>query len=131
MLKAKGFWTSSTEFVKAADMCDFIKTNRTHLSARDGYKAAFTKDSALAYIKNHCPELVISFTTAFHYAIEADVFRVAYAQKNDCIWLDSDLYPQRYTKHLLQAIAMQKFTSEYCLASHQRHCRVPVTVFGT
>ena len=66
----------------------------------------FTKDSALAYIKNHCPELVISFTTAFHYAIEADVFRVAYAQKNDCIWLDSDLYPQRYTKHLLQALLL-------------------------
>ena len=66
----------------------------------------FNKDSALAYIKNHCPELVISFTTAFHYAIEADVFRVAYAQKNDCIWLDSDLYPQRYTKHLLQALLL-------------------------
>ena len=50
VLKAKGFWTSSTEFLKVADMCDFIKTNRTHLSARDGYKASFTKASAFAFL---------------------------------------------------------------------------------
>ena len=31
------------------------------------------------------------FQTAFHYAVEADIFRIAYALKNDCIWIDSDM----------------------------------------
>eukprot|EP01049_Picozoa_sp_SAG25_P009910 SAG25_NODE_1027_length_4245_cov_3.980463_2_plen_577_part_00 len=52
VLKAKAFWTSNTEFVKAADMYDFIKANRTHLTGCDGYKSSFTKDSAFAFLKS-------------------------------------------------------------------------------
>ena len=62
----------------------------------------FDQNSALEYIKYYCPELEISFRTAFHYAVQSDVFRIAYAHKNDCIYLDSDLYPYVTTANHLK-----------------------------
>lgn len=61
----------------------------------------FNRASALDYIEKYCPELSTPFLTAFHYAVEADVFRVAFAQRNNCIWLDSDLYPTIHAKDLI------------------------------
>ena len=52
----------------------------------------FDKLSAHQWIKNNVPELQIAFETAPHYAVESDVFRVAYASQNDCIYLDIDSY---------------------------------------
>ena len=71
----------------------------------------YNHKTALRYINDHCPELNISFKTAFHYAVEADIFRVAFAQKNNCIWLDSDLYPKIHTKKLLHALLLQQKTT--------------------
>ena len=71
----------------------------------------FDRNTALKYIEKHCPELAIAFTTAFHYAVEADVFRVAYAQKNNCIWLDSDLYPNRNTIDFLKILLPYRKTT--------------------
>ena len=65
----------------------------------------FDKHAAAAYIEQHCPELCRAFASAFHVAVESDVFRVAYAQHNHCIWLDSDLFPTAQTKAVLQKIA--------------------------
>jgi len=67
----------------------------------------FDKNKAYKYIENHCPDLLIPFETAFHYAVEADIFRIAYALNNSCIWLDSDLYPTR-TTHLFLPNAFEK-----------------------
>lgn len=64
----------------------------------------FDKNAAAAYIEHHCPELCRAFSSAFHVAIESDVFRVAYAQHNNCIWLDSDLFPTGETKAVLENI---------------------------
>lgn len=41
------------------------------------------------------------FESAFHYALEADVFRIAYACHRDCIWIDGDLFTKRATQTLL------------------------------
>ena len=62
----------------------------------------FDHQRAHHWIEEHCPSLLPAFTTAFHYACEADIFRVAYALSNNCIWLDSDLYPTVHTEQILQ-----------------------------
>ena len=53
--------------------------------------ALYDHDSALKWISSHTPELEEAFKSAFHYAVEADIFRIAYALKNDCIWIDTDM----------------------------------------
>ena len=73
----------------------------------------FDKNTALEYIENNCPELSISFKTSFHYAVEADVFRLAYAQRNNCIWLDSDMYPRYGTKDMLKELLSHRKTTLY------------------
>ena len=73
----------------------------------------FDRISALEYISNNQPELSVPFETSFHYAVESDIFRVAYAHKNNCIWLDSDLYPKRNTENILKALIARHKTTLY------------------
>ncbi|MBM5816966.1 MAG: hypothetical protein FJ083_10445 [Cyanobacteria bacterium K_Offshore_surface_m2_239] len=54
----------------------------------------FNKQTAWEWIRNNNPLFLRSFETAFHYAVEADVFRLAFASSKGCIWLDCDLVPQ-------------------------------------
>jgi hypothetical protein len=71
----------------------------------------YDRKSAGEYISKHCPELTNAFNTAFHFAVEADVFRIAYAQDNNCIWIDSDLYPSTYSKDMLiHSLGLRKTT---------------------
>ena len=42
------------------------------------------------------------FEEAPLYAVEADIFRIAFALHNDCIWIDSDQYPRKNTSRLIQ-----------------------------
>ncbi|MCB4393844.1 hypothetical protein FZZ91_00540 [Synechococcus sp. HB1133] len=52
----------------------------------------YSKKSALTFLEENQPGLIDAFTSAYHYASEADIFRIAYAaSNNDCIWIDSDL----------------------------------------
>ena len=51
----------------------------------------FDRKSALNWISANTPEFLEPFNSSFHYAVEADVFRIAYAIKNDCIWIDADM----------------------------------------
>ena len=53
----------------------------------------FDRNKALAWIESEAPEFLVSFHSAFHYAVEADVFRIAYASREPLIWLDADLFP--------------------------------------
>ena len=62
----------------------------------------FNKSSARNWIASYTPELIKHFDEAPLYAIEADIFRIAFASKNNCIWIDSDQYPKRYTPQLIQ-----------------------------
>jgi tetratricopeptide (TPR) repeat protein len=54
----------------------------------------FDKQSAQAWIAANNPIFTAAFQSAFHYAVEADIFRIAFATKQGCIWLDSDLVPK-------------------------------------
>ena len=62
----------------------------------------FNKSSARDWIASYTPELIKHFDKAPLYAIEADIFRIAFAFKNNCIWIDSDQYPKRFTPQLIQ-----------------------------
>ena len=62
----------------------------------------FNKKSARSWIKSHTPELLRHFDNAPLFAMEADIFRIAYAVKNDCIWIDSDEFPRTATSQILQ-----------------------------
>ena len=53
----------------------------------------FDRSSALAWISEWAPDFQLPFETAFHVAVEADVFRLAYASQRDCLYLDADLAP--------------------------------------
>jgi len=53
----------------------------------------FDRPSALAWISEWAPDFQRPFETAFHVAVEADVFRLAYASQRDCLYLDADLAP--------------------------------------
>ena len=55
----------------------------------------FNKSSAREWIALNAPEFIKSFEKAPLFAVEADIFRIAYALKNDCIWIDSDQYPRK------------------------------------
>lgn len=53
----------------------------------------FSRESARQWIAAQAPEYLLPFETAFHMAVEADVFRVAYASRHHCLYLDADLAP--------------------------------------
>ena len=73
----------------------------------------FDKQQAGDYINKFCPELSIAFSSSWHYSMESDVFRVAFAQKNNCIWLDSDMYPLANTKDILIGLMKKPKTTLY------------------
>ena len=62
----------------------------------------FDKATAHAWIAQNAPEFERPFSTAFHFAVEADVFRAAYASRRNCLWLDFDFIPRRETTLLLK-----------------------------
>lgn len=61
----------------------------------------YDRASARCWLQEHAPALLRPFASAFHYALEADVFRIAYACHRDCIWIDGDLFPKRAAQMLL------------------------------
>lgn len=62
----------------------------------------FDKFSARQWIEENAEEFLISFDTAFHYAVEADIFRLAFATRNNCIWIDSDFPPSVTSSTIIQ-----------------------------
>ena len=76
----------------------------------------YDKESARKWMQENCNELLPAFESAYLYAIEADIFRIAFAAKNDCIWLDSDLAPiGRNTISALANILTKNDTTLYFL----------------
>lgn len=64
----------------------------------------FSKESARQWISRHTPQYLRSFDTAFHYAIESDIFRIAYASRRPCLYLDCDQWPHPWTQSLIKDI---------------------------
>lgn len=88
----------------------------------------FDRSSALEWITKNTPEFEESFTTAFHYAVEADVFRIAYALKNDCIWIDSDMVPNPFTAATL---ALRLLHSDTTLTMKAKNPQLTNCFFAT
>lgn len=53
----------------------------------------YNKETAGSWIAENAPEFGTAFSQAFHFAMEADIFRIAYASRLDCIYLDIDSWP--------------------------------------
>lgn len=64
----------------------------------------FNRSSARDWIVEYTPEFASPFDTAFHVAVEADVFRLAYASIYDCLYLDADLTPEFSSKATLRVL---------------------------
>jgi hypothetical protein len=66
--------------------------------------ALFTKSAAAEWIAANAPEFLISFQTAFNYAVESDVFRVAYASRCTCLYIDADMKPYPWSSRILRSV---------------------------
>lgn len=62
----------------------------------------FDRTSAGKWIQEHAPEFRVLFASAFHYAMESDIFRIAYASRHPCIYLDTDSWPLDHTAEILK-----------------------------
>jgi tetratricopeptide (TPR) repeat protein len=71
---------------------------------------------ALDWISDHTPQFKSAFITAPNYASESDIFRLAFASLNSCIWLDSDLYPTSQTTNTLNAALGKSCSTLLCAA---------------
>lgn len=67
-----------------------------------GQLKLFDRNSAARWIDEHAPEFSGQFAKAFHYAMESDIFRVAYASKHACIYLDTDSWPLEHSGAILK-----------------------------
>ena len=55
LLKAQGFWTSSTQFIKGQDMKDFLKAIKAHkhlVAALDGFSTSLKLADAFTFLSN-------------------------------------------------------------------------------
>ena len=55
LLMAKGFWTSSTQFIKGQDMKDFLKAmkdQKHHAAASDSFSPTLAKEAAFAFLSS-------------------------------------------------------------------------------
>ena len=71
----------------------------------------FDRSEASSFVSEHAPELLHAFNSAFHYAIESDIFRIAFAFQNDCIYVDADCSPKSHTKKLICNFSSNKRTA--------------------
>jgi tetratricopeptide (TPR) repeat protein len=76
----------------------------------------FSRASAREWIHEYAPEYAVPFETSFHYSVESDVFRIAYASKRDCLYLDSDLWPYPWTSQTLKTLLSLNTTALYLRA---------------
>jgi hypothetical protein len=53
----------------------------------------YDRETARLWIGQNAPEFTKTFAQAFHYAMESDIFRIAYASRLECIYLDIDSWP--------------------------------------
>jgi hypothetical protein len=62
----------------------------------------FNRHTADEWIKVNSPEFSGHFSKAFHYAMESDIFRLAYASKKPCVYIDIDCWPLDNTFRILK-----------------------------
>jgi hypothetical protein len=78
----------------------------------------FDKPTARRWLADNAPAFLRAFDSAYHYAIEADVFRVAFAALTKAIYLDCDNYPTSHTESILRE-AIQRGNSLLYFRTHR------------
>lgn len=73
----------------------------------------YNKDSASAWIARNAPEFSRAFASAFHYAMESDIFRIAYASRKPCLYVDSDAWPLPHAADILETAMRHGSTMLY------------------
>jgi tetratricopeptide (TPR) repeat protein len=101
------YWSQGTP----PDDIQLVFSEWKDLLQRDGIGELqlYDRSSAAAWIAEHAPEFSDFFAGAFHYAMESDIFRIAFASKRPCIYLDTDGWPLEHTAEILKfALNSQK-----------------------
>lgn len=76
----------------------------------------FDRTSATKWIADYAPEFSTLFSKAFHYAMESDIFRIAYASRRPCIYMDIDSWPLEHTAAILRFAVRSGATMLYLRA---------------
>lgn len=74
----------------------------------------FDRNSAAAWITAHAPEFSSVFAQSFHYAMESDIFRIAYASKRQCVYMDIDSWPLQDSAAIIRFATRAAGTMLYC-----------------
>jgi tetratricopeptide (TPR) repeat protein len=62
----------------------------------------YDRKSAAVWIQANAPEFTPLFDASFHYAMESDIFRIAYASKRPCIYVDIDGWPLEQSAEIMR-----------------------------
>ena len=108
------YWSQGAPPADVEIVCGTWRT----LFAREnlGTVELYDRASAETWIRDYAPEFVPLFSHAFHYAMESDIFRIAYASKRPCIYMDIDSWPLDHTARILRYAVQSKETMLYVRA---------------
>lgn len=109
------YWSQGAPPSDVQIVCDNWKSlfGREKLGEIEVYDRA----SAEAWIRENAPEFAAQFAQSFHYAMESDIFRVAYASKRPCIYMDIDSWPLEHTASILRFAVESNSTMLYVRSS--------------
>jgi tetratricopeptide (TPR) repeat protein len=108
------YWSQGAPPADVEIVCGTWRT----LFAREnlGTVELYDRPSAETWIRDYAPEFAGLFSQAFHYAMESDIFRIAYASKRPCIYMDIDSWPLDHTARILRFAVQNKETMLYVRA---------------
>jgi hypothetical protein len=105
------YWSQGAPPVDVQIVCD--NWRKLFAVERLGTIKLFDRSSASKWINEHAPEFSGAFSKSFHYAMESDIFRIAYASKLPCIYMDIDSWPLEHTAAILRFAVRSKETMLY------------------
>jgi hypothetical protein len=108
------YWSQGAPPADVQIVCDTWRSlfDRQNLGSVELYN----RSSAEAWIREYAPEFSSLFSQAFHFAMESDIFRIAYASKRKCIYMDIDSWPLEHTAQILRYAVLSKETMLYLRA---------------
>lgn len=116
------YWSQGAPPADVQIVCD--NWRKLFEDERLGQVELFDRASAATWIAENAPEFESQFSKAFHYAMESDIFRIAFASKRPCIYMDIDSWPLEHTAEILR-FAVQSGSSMLYFRTHR-----PVIVNG-
>ena len=82
----------------------FVVSYWNKMLKREGMNeiSLFDRQSAGQWIENNAPEFSEHFSKSFHYAMESDIFRIAFASRHPCMYIDIDSWPLERTAGIVK-----------------------------